>query len=110
MCGRCSKKVTPGIDLCGSRGTKPDLLLVKVCILGNPKCRRGPDLTGGMQCRAGFPGILKTFRQKQEPGTRIYSSSYIGLIRSEEHTSELQSLMRNSYAVFRLKKKNKTKK
>src|SRR3546814_9307446 len=30
--------------------------------------------------------------------------------RSEEHTSELQSLMRNSYAVFCLKKKNiKTK-
>src|SRR3546814_1775694 len=30
--------------------------------------------------------------------------------RSEEHTSELQSLMRNSYAVFCLKKKKKTKK
>src|SRR3546814_9301900 len=29
--------------------------------------------------------------------------------RSEEHTSELQSLMRISYAVFRLKKKKKTK-
>src|SRR3546814_3855249 len=29
------------------------------------------------------------------------------LSRSEEHTSELQSLMRNSYAVFCLKKKNK---
>src|SRR3546814_1070721 len=27
-------------------------------------------------------------------------------LRSEEHTSELQSLMRTSYAVFRLKKKN----
>src|SRR3546814_5852966 len=27
-------------------------------------------------------------------------------IRSEEHTSELQSLMRTSYAVFCLKKKN----
>src|SRR3546814_9355603 len=27
--------------------------------------------------------------------------------RSEEHTSELQSLMRNSYAVFFLKKKQK---
>src|SRR3546814_5640181 len=27
--------------------------------------------------------------------------------RSEEHTSELQSLMRSSYAVFCLKKKNK---
>src|SRR3546814_9290095 len=29
--------------------------------------------------------------------------------RSEEHTSELQSLMRNSNAVFSLKKKNKQK-
>src|SRR3546814_8408740 len=32
-----------------------------------------------------------------------------GAVRSEEHTSELQSLMRISYAVFCLKKKNKTK-
>src|SRR3546814_6341676 len=30
-------------------------------------------------------------------------------VRSEEHTSELQSLMRISYAVFCLKKKNDTK-
>src|SRR3546814_8090031 len=30
-----------------------------------------------------------------------------GKARSEEHTSELQSLMRISYAVFCLKKKNK---
>src|SRR3546814_8706502 len=30
-----------------------------------------------------------------------------GIVRSEEHTSELQSLMRISYAVFCLKKKNK---
>src|SRR3546814_4903696 len=30
-------------------------------------------------------------------------------VRSEEHTSELQSLMRISYAVFCLKKKNKTR-
>src|SRR3546814_10809413 len=29
----------------------------------------------------------------------------LGMARSEEHTSELQSLMRISYAVFRLKKK-----
>src|SRR3546814_2002286 len=32
------------------------------------------------------------------------------LARSEEHTSELQSLMRISYAVFCLKKKKKTRK
>src|SRR3546814_5490537 len=31
-----------------------------------------------------------------------------GLVRSEEHTSELQSLMRISYAVFCLKKNTKT--
>src|SRR3546814_4865445 len=31
-----------------------------------------------------------------------------GTFRSEEHTSELQSLMRISYAVFCLKKKTKT--
>src|SRR3546814_9670350 len=35
---------------------------------------------------------------------RIFGNS---LIRSEEHTSELQSLMRISYAVFCLKKKTK---
>src|SRR3546814_3077771 len=33
-----------------------------------------------------------------------------GFARSEEHTSELQSLMRISYAVFCLKKKKKKKK
>src|SRR3546814_9717093 len=33
-----------------------------------------------------------------------------GPFRSEEHTSELQSLMRISYAVFCLKKKNTTQK
>src|SRR3546814_9029671 len=32
------------------------------------------------------------------------------MARSEEHTSELQSLMRISYAVFRLKKKKKMNK
>src|SRR3546814_10785276 len=32
-------------------------------------------------------------------------SKAVGGVRSEEHTSELQSLMRNSYALFCLKKK-----
>src|SRR3546814_1402788 len=42
-------------------------------------------------------------------GSMVYqfaTSSTLG--RSEEHTSELQSLMRISYAVFCLKKKNQT--
>src|SRR3546814_10105740 len=36
-------------------------------------------------------------------------SKALACIRSEEHTSELQSLMRISYAVFCLKKKKKNK-
>src|SRR3546814_1636036 len=42
-------------------------------------------------------------------GGSLLTLSYYGaekVIRSEEHTSELQSLMRISYAVFCLKKKN----
>src|SRR3546814_3600219 len=42
------------------------------------------------------------------PGlTVFYRSGGIIMKRSEEHTSELQSLMRISYAVFCLKKKTK---
>src|SRR3546814_8845008 len=37
----------------------------------------------------------------------IVLGGLVGSVRSEEHTSELQSLMRISYAVFCLKKKNK---
>src|SRR3546814_4813031 len=42
---------------------------------------------------------------------RSMARATVGLIlyRSEEHTSELQSLMRISYAVFCLKKKTKNK-
>src|SRR3546814_10284925 len=42
-------------------------------------------------------GFSRTANFRQDP-----------LIRSEEHTSELQTLMRISYAVFCLKKKKKT--
>src|SRR3546814_5311619 len=39
---------------------------------------------------------------------QILPALWAGLLRSEEHTSELQSLMRISYAVFCLKKKTHT--
>src|SRR3546814_8211529 len=42
-------------------------------------------------------------------GQRLVFLPRHGRGRSEEHTSELQSLMRISYAVFCLKKKNKKK-
>src|SRR3546814_15193601 len=38
-------------------------------------------------------------------GDPVYWIGPVGGVRSEEHTSELQSLMRISYAVFCLKKK-----
>src|SRR3546814_8096926 len=41
---------------------------------------------------------------------RLYDDHSRSTGRSEEHTSELQSLMRISYAVFCLKKKNKNNK
>src|SRR3546814_8826288 len=44
----------------------------------------------------------------EAPALRCHDDSPAPLsMRSEEHTSELQSLMRISYAVFCLKKKNK---
>src|SRR3546814_2832178 len=45
-----------------------------------------------------------------EPGLRIPNMLDAAIDRSEEHTSELQSLMRISYAVFCLKKKKKNNK
>src|SRR3546814_6807558 len=48
-------------------------------------------------------GKVKSSVDAAEAGSRIGRSDL--LLRSEEHTSELQSLMRISYAVFCLKKK-----
>src|SRR3546814_6785125 len=80
--------------------------------------RRG-TLTGELMMGAvgkiapGFASIafggpdLKTVYVGSSMGTTIpYFSSPVAGLRSEEHTSELQSLMRISYAVFCLKKKH----
>src|SRR3546814_4882365 len=47
-----------------------------------------------------FPAV----REAVDAGELTLHGAYFG-VRSEEHTSELQSLMRISYAVFCLKKK-----
>src|SRR3546814_4874775 len=54
--------------------------------------RKGPPQTAR---REGRPGADRRYPGRAVPGQQ----------RSEEHTSELQSLMRISYAVFCLKKK-----
>src|SRR3546814_7985678 len=55
----------------------------------------GPKRLGEVLAEAGFSRV------------RVATTTPFNLIleRSDEHTSELQSLMRNSYAVFCLKKK-----
>src|SRR3546814_9050321 len=53
-------------------------------------------------------GHIRRQRTDWTCGRREERGSARNGCRSEEHTSELQSLMRNSYAVFCLKKKNKT--
>src|SRR3546814_6761055 len=49
---------------------------------------------------------LLAIPRKQRAEVRKALESGLTVTRSEEHTSELQSLMRISYAVFCLKKKN----
>src|SRR3546814_9650184 len=53
--------------------------------------------------------IFIFFLLKEDKGKKpVESLLHHKAPRSEEHTSELQSLMRNSYAVFCLQKKKKT--
>src|SRR3546814_8471851 len=54
-------------------------------------------------------GVVEQFGRMREHGVGRGDQTALHQRRSEEHTSELQSLMRISYAVFCLKKKNNTK-
>src|SRR3546814_9139990 len=57
---------------------------------------------------AGAAGSIATRKAAQARGRSHFGvASRFNRFRSEEHTSELQSLMRISYAVFCLKKKKK---
>src|SRR3546814_6350867 len=58
----------------------------------------------GLLVRVGGSGIVAPTGQERRGGRQLRRETRG---RSEEHTSELQSLMRISYAVFCLKKQNK---
>src|SRR3546814_1178020 len=49
--------------------------------------------------------VVQLQREEHQVGGDRRATLLHRLVRSEEHTSELQSLMRNSYAVFCLQKK-----
>src|SRR3546814_2357359 len=77
---RSDRPVVVEVDL--QRGTRAGDVGVVVIVLG---------VADALGCRRGRGSARRAVRR----------------VRSEEHTSELQSLMRISYAVFCLKKKNK---
>src|SRR3546814_5134792 len=62
-------------------------------------------LTGGERLNGIGYFYPATVLMDVSPDADLVSDEIFGPVRSEEHTSELQSLMRISYAVFCLKKK-----
>src|SRR3546814_5039039 len=64
---------------------------------------------GIMTMTAGMTGVALSEINREAIEIILFETGAgaAAIVRSEEHTSELQSLMRISYAVFRLKKKTR---
>src|SRR3546814_7550374 len=106
------------------RSTRTDTLVPYTTLFRSDRLRAGPrqpERHVHPEGVAQAPGVLSRAgallaRDLGEEGAPLpHQLVYPGLhrcsvdrshLRSEEHTSELQSLMRTSYAVFCLKKKN----
>src|SRR3546814_2877917 len=91
------------------RSTRTDTLFPYTTLFRSRRCppgRGGCCRTHWSWCLRGS-GLTAAVLLSREH-TRTHPAPHPGLTadRSEEHTSELQSLMRISYAVFCLKKKN----
>src|SRR3546814_6376265 len=83
------------------RSTRTDTLFPYTTLFRSPAAL---DLVHAGQRADGIETMQAAYAHAIESGYRFYSYGDASL-RSEEHTSELQSLMRISYAVFCLKKK-----
>src|SRR3546814_9244848 len=78
-----------GVERIGGFGGKADVLAACETYTGEPDC---------------YQDVLRDIQAATPEQVRDVAREW----RSEEHTSELQSLMRTSYAVFCLKKKKQT--
>src|SRR3546814_5546959 len=90
------------------RSTRTDTLFPYTTLFRSERCRscRGRDRPVAAECQPFSLAPLLIARVA--PINAGMSNGNDGTtVRSEEHTSELQSLMRISYAVFFLKKKNR---
>src|SRR3546814_8333497 len=85
------------------RSTRTDTLFPYTTLFRSRSGAGHPDAAYVVR-RASFPAAVDRHFEQQS-GARCGVERFLG-VRSEEHTSELQSLMRISYAVFCLKKKN----
>src|SRR3546814_5592437 len=80
----------------------------RLCPRGLMGCRKAILERGELFGRSPNMSIRSRSPRRRSPARNVESHRShggFGLVRSEEHTSELQSLMRISYAVFCLKKK-----
>src|SRR3546814_1837431 len=80
----------------GEMGGIPDYLAIRTVEVGPG------TMTAELDVR---PELLNPFGSAHGGTLAALADHVLGAVRSEEHTSELQSLMRISYAVFCLKKK-----
>src|SRR3546814_7077030 len=123
-CGLSRARAVPPRGLCRLRSlVRPPRRLLRPgeCLRTHPRwppdppaTHRSPRRIGGdraclrnaaaVVADAGREGAARGRRSRAHPIRRSFLAA-----RSEEHTSELQSLMRISYAVFCLKKKKQKK-
>src|SRR3546814_1619786 len=99
------------------RSTRTDTLFPYTTLFRSFPSHMSPGLRGTQIPKANQIGKILAWRGKGGGTSELSRVSHLSAgeggqrlgHRSEEHTSELQSLMRISYAVFCLKKKTKTK-
>src|SRR3546814_8396068 len=83
--------------------------LVKLCALLAVGLFVVFSIAGSVTEVFAMPSAATVLQGPDTFGTRWVALTFLSATRSEAHTSELQSLMRISYAVFCLKKKSKNK-
>src|SRR3546814_7592842 len=92
------------------RSTRTDTLFPYTTLFRSPRCQRRPStlrlLYGLCPIKGQPPSQPRIIRLSPAKSYSPLPLEEGSKSRSEEHTSELQSLMRISYAVFCLKKKH----
>src|SRR3546814_7782180 len=104
----CSSDLLPKVDFDLTQVHKPNSIALRMAMVAADEADLVATVRWGNEW-----DIAAAMLIAQEAGATVTDAlgqklSFNRENRSEEHTSELQSLMRNSYAVFCLKKKQKT--